>query len=532
MNQVEVKRRQIQSFSYVLACINIWVFGKSIGDNGLGYLAAAVLVFALFWVLTGKNLPDRMGRMLRGRNARGQYRNVSRMRKNMMLFQIAEGLLGTVLCMSLGWILLEKVFLVPYGSMILWILSPALFLRCIQSVFLGYFQSEGSEMPSAVSSVLRQVFFLGLGLVFLGIFRNYGEKVSLLLKRTDFTSMYGAMGIAVGMLLSEVLVLLFVFVIYRGSMAGRREAESGMKGTDSFASQLRTLLIPMGGDILRDMFLLLPLWIGLLFFQKRSTDIYASVSAYGIFVGRYLITLLMPVAILSAGILPGVARTGSHIRKKEERYARTAFQAGVQGTVVHGFFFTAWIAVLATPLSQALDKSVEMALTGLLTTGSSLILWLLLLFYFSEILELRGEKHLLLAGYGILDIVSIVILLILLNTGNTTTALSLSLVLGTAAGGIVLGILACLRMKTWPDLLRTLAIPAGSCCACGLLAFGLEKICLPHLGAMVTVLLELVITGAVYWFLLLMLRSFRGQDLNYVPGGKVLRAFGKMLRLL
>ena len=96
MNQVEVKRRQIQSFSYVLACINIWVFGKSIGDNGLGYLAAAVLVFALFWVLTGKNLPDRMGRMLRGRNARGQYRNVSRMRKNMMLLQIAEGLLGTV----------------------------------------------------------------------------------------------------------------------------------------------------------------------------------------------------------------------------------------------------------------------------------------------------------------------------------------------------------------------------------------------------------------------------------------------------
>ena len=43
--------------------------------------------------------------------------------------------------------------------------------------------------------------------------------------------------------------------------------------------------------------------------------------------------------------------------------------------------------------------------------------------------------------------------------------------------------------------------------------------------------LELVITGGVYWFLLLMLRSFRGQDLNYVPGGKFLRMFGKALRL-
>ena len=54
------KKKTNTEFSYVLACINIWVFGKASEDNGLGYLAAAVLVFALFWVLTGKNLPDRM----------------------------------------------------------------------------------------------------------------------------------------------------------------------------------------------------------------------------------------------------------------------------------------------------------------------------------------------------------------------------------------------------------------------------------------------------------------------------------------
>ncbi len=532
MNQVEVKRKQIQSFSYVLACINIWVFGKSIGDNGLGYLAAAVLVFALFWVLTGKNLPDRMGRMLRGRNAKGQYRNVSKMRKNMMLFQIIEGFLGMLLCMSLGWLLLEKVFLVPYGSMILWILSPTLFLRCIQSVFLGYFQSEGSEMPTAVSSVLRQVFFLGLGLLFQGIFQSYGEKVSLLLKRADFTSMYGAMGIALGMLLTEVLILLFVFVIYRGSLPDRRETESGMKGTDSFFAQLGVLLIPMGGDILRDLLLLLPLWTGLCFFQKRAMDIYASISVYGIFAGRYLTTLLLVAAFFSMGVLPGVARTGGHIRKKEDRYAKTAFQAGIQGTVVHGFFFTALIAVLAAPLSQILDLSAEKALTEFFTTGSSLALWLLLLLYFSEILEIRNEKYLLLAGAVVMDIISIIALLIFLNTGNVSTALDLSLVSGTAVGSIALGVLSCLRMKIWPDPLRTLAIPAGCCCACGLLAFGLEKICMPHLGAVLTMILELAVTGGIYWFLLLLLRCFRGQDLNYVPGGKFLRAFGKSLRLL
>lgn len=71
MNQVEVKRRQIQSFSYVLACINIWVFGKSIGDNGLGYLAAAVLVFALFWVLNREKSAGQNGQNASGQKCQG-----------------------------------------------------------------------------------------------------------------------------------------------------------------------------------------------------------------------------------------------------------------------------------------------------------------------------------------------------------------------------------------------------------------------------------------------------------------------------
>ena len=238
MNQVEVKRKQIQFFSYALAGINVWIFGKELGNNGLAYLTAAFLVFAFFWILTGKNIPDRMGKLLRGRSAKGQYKNVLKMRRNMMLFQMAAGLLAALFCAGVGYVVLEKAFCIPYGSMILWILCPALFFRCIQSVFLGCFQGEGSEMPSAVSCVLRQVFYLGLGLLFLGIFGNYGEKVSLLLKRDDFTAMYGAMGVAVGILISELLVTLFLFVIYRGSMSGRRENENGMKGTDSFAGQI------------------------------------------------------------------------------------------------------------------------------------------------------------------------------------------------------------------------------------------------------------------------------------------------------
>lgn len=69
------------------------------------------------------------------------------------------------------------------------------------------------------------------------------------------------------------------------------------------------------------------------------------------------------------------------------------------------------------------------------------------------------------------------------------------------------------------------------CCACGLLAFGLEKLLFPHVGAVVTVISELIITLLLYWFLLLLLRCLRGQDFQYIPGGRLMRMLGKMFRL-
>ena len=431
------------------------------------------------------------------------------MRRNMMLFQMALGLLAALLCAAVGYAVLEKVFRIPYGSMILWILCPALFFRCIQSVFLGCFQGEGSEMPSAVSAVLRQVFYLGLGLLFLGIFGNYGEKVSLLLKRDDFTAMYGAMGVALGILISELLVTLFLFVIYRGSMSGRRENENGMKGTDSFAGQIGSLFPGIGGDILRQLLFLLPLWLGLILFQ------------------------LFPTLILYMGMLPAIARTGAHLKKKEDRFAKSVFQAGLQGVFLHGFIFTIVTAVLALPIAQALDNTASTQLADMFAKGSSLILWLLLIRYCSEILRMTGKGYLVLAGYGIMDIVFVIAETVLFNLDN---AGSLSIVLGSvismACGAVFLCVVVCLQMKTWPDAIRSLAIPAGCSLACGLLAFGLQKIMLPHLGAVVTVLLELVITLLLYWFLLMMLRCFKGSDFSYIPCGRLMRKLGKMFRLI
>lgn len=57
------------------------------------------------------------------------------------------------------------------------------------------------------------------------------------------------------------------------------------------------------------------------------------------------------------------------------------------------------------------------------------------------------------------------------------------------------------------------------------------KLLFPHVVAVVTVISELIITLLLYWFLLLLLRCLRGQDFQYIPGGRLMRMLGKMFRL-
>lgn len=95
-----------------------------------------------------------------------------------------------------------------------------------------------------------------------------------------------------------------------------------MKGTDTFFSQVRVLLFSMGGDIIGDLLLYLPLWTGLVLFEKNAADIYAAADSYGVFIGRYLDMMLLVVVLLCMGILPGVAKTGAHIRKKKNAMSK------------------------------------------------------------------------------------------------------------------------------------------------------------------------------------------------------------------
>lgn len=533
MNQVEVKRRQIESLAHLLGAVALLLLGSYMGENGLAYFAAAYEVYSFAWILVGQSVSDALGRMLRAKSARNQFKNAHRIRRYALISQGILGLVMSVLLASLGGIVVTYAFHMPNGAFLVVLLAIALFLRTVESILLGYFQGTGSELPTALSSVLRQVLFVGFGFLFGNLLVIYGEKVSALYGLDKFVGMYGAIGVVVAAALTEFFLLLFLVIIYRGSSKKRAADQSeGLKTIDSFGSMLSALYGNMAGDILAGLLKRLPVWIGLLLLGAAASELVDTEVSYGIFYGKYLVITCGIVFLMDALVLPAAAKVHAYIRRDDPKYARSIFQTGIHVTVVYGLYASVFLAVMGNYVAEIFcEKGVEIAGT-MLSYGSFLILLAGLSDFFYRFLWIAGRRPILLLGLGAMNIVFFVSAFLFVNVGKL--GVNAYVYAGLIAGAILcvmLGFLACRELGTGIDWVQTLGLPAGCACVVGLLCLFVGRMIFPHLGAVVTVIVCLVGAWVIYWAALILLRNFREQELKHVPAGGLVRVFGQMLRV-
>lgn len=531
MNQMEVKRRQIHAVSVIIFLITLTVVTRLTGFNGAAYIAAAAEACAMVWLAVSGSLSDVLGRLIRIRNSKGQYKNAERLRRNTLLFQTVLGLFGSlILLLGADW-LARSVFRVTYSTFIIAALAPAVFLRTVSAVLLGSFQGEGSELPTAAAGLFRQFSVLGLGLLFGRLFGAYGEKVSKLLVQENFTSMYGGVGVAVAVSVTELLVVLFLTLAYRRKRRSRDKTwQEGMRTVDSFADSIRALCAARGQQWVTGLLAFLPLPLGLIFLQKQAEG-EAALMEYGAYVACYLVICGCWTALIMMSLIPVCARTAVTLRK-EARQARSVFQSGVHIGIVHAAFASVFLTVMADQFAGAVGAGQEQLAAGMLRTGGATVLFLALSLYFGRLLILTGGKLYVLGAVGAADIVYVVAMSVLLNVRNMKVmALVYAGLLGLGVLCIMLGALAYRQLKARPDWLQVIVIPIGAAAVTGLVCMLLGRVLTPHVGEAVALAILFLLGFALYWVLLVLLRNFREQELESIPGGRQIRLLGQLLRV-
>ena len=533
MNQNEVKRRKIQGFADIVSLITVLIVGGMAKANGMTYLAAALLPFAFLWELLGGNTADTLGVLLRSRNIKGQYRNAAKMRRCVMTFQMFAGFAGTVILFLGASAVGEKLFSVQYSVFLIMLLSPAMFLRSISSVLMGFCQGESAELPSAAASVLRSVFILVFSLVFCRSLGSYGENVSKLLVQTNFTAMYTGAGAAIAVDVSEVFVILFLLVVRRINRPFRKiDSPEGMRSMDSFTGAVRSFTVNRAPHLTIRLLILLPVILGFLLFQKSVADWDAGTLEYGTYFGKYLVFGLIAVLLTAGVFLPVCSRTVISLRKEEQRFARVVFQSGVHITVIHSLFFAVFLSVMAAQAAALIDSGSVQTAEKLLRGGSLMIPCAALSAYFSRFLILTGKKLLVLGALLISDVVYILSLVLFLNVWKIGIfALAYGGIMGWAVCCILLGVIIYRQLRIGNLWFQTFIVPVGAVCVAGLVCMLLGRLMGPHLGNIVTLIVCGLVSVIIYWAILLFARNIREQELECIPGGRMIAVLGQMFHI-
>ena len=528
MNRAEVRRRQAGELSDILTLAAMLILGRQTGNNGIVYMTVAAVAYGLLLTVVCGNLPDTLGRLLRGRKNKGQYRNAERMRRSAMIQQLILGIAGSgALCIFSGSI--AGMFGIPYSGFIMAVLSPAVFLRSVTSVFMGYFQGEGSELPTAAAGILRAVFIFGFGILFSGLLRNYGEKVGSLLREDNFAAMYGGMGVALAVSLAELLVVIFLALIYKiGDWPGKKARQEGYATETSFDC-VRYLWAGRWQQAATAFLEILPLGLGLFFFALKTEDEAAFVSGYGVYAGGYLVFCGAAVSLISMLVLPAVSKIFSSLRKSEHRFARTAFEGGMHICLVHSIFTVVFVAVMGEQIGELLCPENAEAVLPMLRGGSCVIAFAALSCYFTRFLQTAGKRYPVLLAACIADLLFLAIIMATCKAG--ILSLVYSGMAGTFVLCVMLGVLACAQMRVRFNWLDALAVPAGASAAAGLLCMLTVRLIAPHVHILVTLLVAFVLAEAVYWGALILLRNFKDPELDAIPGGRLISGLKQMLHI-
>ncbi len=512
MNQGEVRRKQIQFYSYAFGACVLLLFGRMIGNNGIAYLAVGLETIGLFMIFLGDHIADVLSKMIRYRRKRNQFHDVLFLKKRVWIIQIIAGILCFVAIFLLADIVAKDLFGMERAALIIRILAPVLLLRMVGTILTGHLQSFGIHMPVALVSLLRQIFFLIFGNIFCKNRLAYGEKVAALLKSDDFYGMYGAVGLAIAITLTEVIMLILLIVFY--FLSDRRyDNKRVLEGLQKSESVSDTILNFTHFNIPSV----------LIAFCKRALVLMpflllAGSESKGIFYGKYLVIYSIPVCFVAARFCLLYSRLVSAIKSQNSRTVRDNIQTGIQYSWAVGIWVAVMGAVLAPQIGNAFFAKEALLIT-FLQYGSVVVLAVIMLSYFCMV-QMAYRKPVVcilsLLGTGILFIITEILLG--KNMQNTSEAVIYAGIISLLVGALLLGIYTIYQRRVQVEYIAVFVIPLICVGVTGVIVLMFAKLLTPHIGNAFCLLLAGILGVVLYVAALGLCRAFSEIEIERLYG--------------
>ena len=510
---------------------------RTIGDAGMGYYSAAFQIYSLMLIISSYSLPVAVSKLIAGYTARDEYKNAKRIYNCSMLFACFT---GGITCLIVFFCadFLAGLIKLPKSAIALRILAPTLLVVAIMGVMRGFFQGNGSMVPTATSQLVEQIINAIVSVVAAKFLFDYGLGVSGLLRDDDYAAAYGAAGGTLGTsagALAGLICLIIVYLISKRDFNYRVRHDEN-RHSDTFGRMLFALILTVLPVLLSTtVYNLSDILDQGIFNYVMDTKGLSEVKAehWGIFSTKYKVLTNVPVALASAvcsSMMPSV--TGC-IRREEYKIARRKVSLAMRFTMILSIPCAVGLAVLGKPIISTLFQGEVDIPATMLKIGSIAVVFYSMSTLSNGVLQGIDKLNIPVRNAAIALVLHVGILYFMLDVFNMGLY---GVVISCVLFALIMCILNWLAIRKYlkyqQEIVRTFVIPTISSIIMGLVAWLSNFLISKALSSLISLAISIALSVCVYFVLLIKLKGVKEKEIRSFPGGNLMAAIARFFRLL
>lgn len=338
-----------------------------LGDKGMGYYGVAFQVYAIVLTLTSYSLPLAVSKLVSARLALKQYKNAHKVFKSALAFAFSVGGTAALIIFIGADYIASEIMAMKLSAYALKVLAPCILIVAVMGVFRGFFQGNGSMIPTAISQILEQIVNAIVsiaGAYFLiksAKASNFDESKALAMGAAG-----GTLGTVTGAF-TALLVLMAIYIAYQKVIKKQQKKDKNNK-TESYKHIFKALVFIIAPVLLSSTVYNLCGVIDNAMFGKIMSMQGHAESDYagflGILSGKYDTLINVPLAFanaLGASLIPSLVatvKTGNQTQVNSKIHLFTRFNMLITIPSAVGMF------VLAKPILDLIFFTEDNTVSG------------------------------------------------------------------------------------------------------------------------------------------------------------------------
>ncbi|MBQ3665451.1 MAG: polysaccharide biosynthesis protein [Lachnospiraceae bacterium] len=433
-----------------------------IGAEANGIYSASYNVYNIMLVLSSYGLPMAVSKLVSNKLAKRQYRDAKKIfRISLTVASVTGGLAACVTFFGAHFI--EKHFYEDYVGIALplKVLAPTILIVSVLGVFRGFYQGQGTTIPTALSQLMEQIVNAIVSIVagYL-LIHSYKDSVN--------AAGYGAAGGTMGTLfgaLTALVIVVAIYMMYRPVFCTKVRKDH--RSIDEETSEiLRVIIVTMIPIIIGQTFYQISAVFDDIMFGKMMSQAGFNSKEIAIMLGNYsssytmLTGVVMGIAsAMSASMLPSIVASKARGEYKE---INEKISATVKTNMLVAIPAFMGLVVLGEPVVELLFRKYDSSQGGMmLTIGGIAVVFYTMSTVTSSALQGIDKMNEPVWHSCISLVIHIVLLFILLRFTNLGI---FAVVIGTTTFPVVIMILNLLSLNKYlgytQEVVKTFLIPS------------------------------------------------------------------------